>query len=466
MDRERLYQELSDAYRRTHPKSERRFHAASRRLVRGGSHNLRLFAPYPFYDTSASGSRITDLDGHTYVDFWQGHFGNILGHNPPVVQEALSAYLASGQGLATGFPGIHQDELAGLILDRLGDGKLRFTTSGALATMYAIMLARSFTGRDMVLKIGGGWHGAQPYALKGISVFRDGLTQVESAGLPAELNATLIMSEFNNREDLEEKFSRLGDRIACLIMEPFIGAGGFLFGTRDYIRTARELTSRYGAVLIFDEVVSGFRFHAGPLQALYGIQADLTVFGKAIGGGMPISALAGRAEIMDLCGPDAPAGQRVKFEGGTFSAHPMCMLAGLRFLEHLIEREAEIYPRIGGLGDRARSGIEEVFTHYGIRVKCTGNNEDVTPHSSVVGVHFLNRDLDRMISPEQVWNPVIADVELRERIFKLAMLQEGFYTFHGYGAVSAAHTEEEVQASLDAVERIARHWTGYIKLKT
>jgi glutamate-1-semialdehyde 2,1-aminomutase len=457
-----LYQELSDAYRRTHPNSERRFQTASRHLVRGGSHNLRLFAPFPFYDTSSSGSRITDLDGHTYVDFWQGHFGNILGHNPPVVQEALSRFLASGQGLATGFPGVYQDELAALILDRLGEGKLRFTTSGALATMYAIMLAKSFTGRDMVLKIGGGWHGAQPYALKGISIFQDGLTQVESAGLPAELNATLIMSEFNNLDDLEEKFSRLGDRIACLIMEPFIGAGGFLFGTKEYIRKARELTSDYGTVLIFDEVVSGFRFHAGPLQALYGIQADLTVFGKAIGGGMPVSALAGRGELLELCGPDAPAGQGVKFEGGTFSAHPMCMLAGLKFLEYLIDREEEVYPRIGKLGDRARSGIEAIFSRYGFQVKCTGKNEEVTPHSSVVGVHFLHRDLDRLTSPEQIWNPDITDVELRERVFKLAMLQEGFYTFHGYGALSFAHTEEEVQASLDAVERIARHWRGFL----
>ncbi len=462
MDRERLYRELSDAYRRTHPLSERRFRAATRHLVRGGSHNLRLFAPFPFYDTSAGGSRITDLDGHSYVDFWQGHFGNILGHNPQVVQEALARFLASGQGLATGFPGLYQDELAGLILDRLGGGKIRFTTSVALATMYAIMLARSFTGRDMVLKIGGGWHGAQPYALKGISIFRDGLTQVESAGLPAELSASLIVSEFNNLDDLEDKFSRLGDRIACLIVEPFIGAGGFLFGTMEYIRRARDLTSRYGAVLIFDEVVSGFRFHAGPLQTLYGIQADLTVFGKAIGGGMPVSALAGRGEILDLCGPDAPAEQRVKFEGGTFSAHPMCMLAGLRFLEHLIERQAEIYPRIGKLGHRARSGIEEIFGRYGFRVKCTGIDEDVTPHSSIVGVHFLHRDLVRLTSPEQAWNPDIADVELREKIFKLAMLQEGFYTFHGYGALSTAHTEEEVQASLEAVERIARRWREFL----
>ena len=275
------------------------FQASLRSLIGGGSHNLRLFKPFPFYDARCSGSKVVDIDGNTYVDFWQGHFGNVLGHNPPVVLNALAEYFADGQGLATGFPGTFQEKLARLILERIGTDKIRFTTSGALATMYAIMLAKSFTKKNMVVKIGGGWHGAQPYALKGISVFKDGLAEVESAGLPAELDATLLLSEFNNIEDLEEKFALYGDKIACLIMEPFIGAGGFIFGTPEYIQKARDLTSKHGALLVFDEVVSGFRFHAGALQSLYNVTADLTVFGKAIGGGMPVSALAGREEVME-----------------------------------------------------------------------------------------------------------------------------------------------------------------------
>ena len=462
MDKQRLFRDLEEEYRRTRPSSWRHYQDAKRLQVRGGSHNLRLFPPFPFYDSECSGSRVTDIDGFSYIDFWQGHFGNILGHNPPVVLKALSELLGRGQGLATGFPGTCQKELAGLILDRLGGGKIRFTTSGALASMYAIMLARSHTGRDLVLKIGGGWHGAQPYALKGISVYDGGLIKVESAGLPSELNAALIMSEFNSTSDLEDKFARYGDRIACLIMEPFIGAGGFIFGTREYIRKARELTRDYGAVLIFDEVVSGFRFHAGPLQTLYGVKADLTVLGKAIGGGMPVSALAGKPEILDLCGPDAPSSQRVKFEGGTFSAHPASLLAGLRFLEYLVAHEDEIYPHIGLLGDRVRSGIEDIFARNGFRAQCTGAEPSITPHSSVVGVHFLHGDIARLVSPEQVWNPELSDFELRERIFKLAMLLEGFNTFHGYGTITFAHTDEEIQSSLQAVERIAERWRRYV----
>ncbi|MFA9452676.1 MAG: aspartate aminotransferase family protein [Candidatus Aminicenantaceae bacterium] len=463
MKKERLFQKLRQEYVRTRPRSEQRFREISSFQIRGGSHNLRLFPPFPFYDSWAGGSQIRDLDGHTYVDFWQGHFGNILGHNPPVVLDALTGYFREeGQGLATGFPGIYQGDLARLILSRMGGGKIRFTTSGTLATMYAIMLARSFTCRDMVLKIGGGWHGAQPYVLKGISVFREGLAEVESAGIPSELSTNLVVSEFNNIPDLEQKFIEYGDRIACLIMEPFIGAGGFLFGEKQYIARARELTQKYGAVLIFDEVVSGFRFHAGPLQSLYGVEADLTVFGKAIGGGMPVSALAGKSEIMELCDPSAPPNKRVKFEGGTFSAHPSCMLAGLRFLEYLIENEDQIYPRLGRLGNLVRTGIEEIFGRQGFNVRCTGKSEDTTIHSSVIGVHFLRRDIEQLTSPEQVWDPEISDFELRENIFKLAMLMEGFNTFHGFGTISHAHSEQEVKDSLEAVERIARQWREYL----
>ena len=462
MNKERIYQSLRREYAQTRPRSEQRFRELSNSQIRGGSHNLRLFPPFPFYDSWAGGSQIKDIDGHEYVDFWQGHFGNILGHNPHMVIEALVEHFQSGLGLATGFPGIYQGELAKLILSRMGGGKIRFTTSGALASMYAIMLSRSFTGRDMVLKIGGGWHGAQPYVLKGISVFKGGLAEVESAGLPKEMNTSLITCEFNNVSDLEEKFAAHGDRIACLIMEPFIGAGGFLFGEREYILRSRELTKQYGSVLIFDEVVSGFRFHAGPLQSLYEMEADLTVFGKAIGGGMPVSALAGRSEIMELCDPGSHPDKMVKFEGGTFSAHPSCMLAGLRFLEHLIENEDQIYPRLGRLGKRVRMEIEKIFGRHDFVVRCTGENEDITSNSSVIGVHFLHEDIARITSPEQVWDPGINDFDMRENFFKLAMLLEGFNIFHGYGTISNAHSEQEIDASLEAVERIAGNWRKHL----
>jgi glutamate-1-semialdehyde 2,1-aminomutase len=138
------------------------------------------------------------------------------------------------------------------------------------------------------------------------------------------------------------------------------------------------------------------------------------------------------------------------------------MLAGLRFLEHLIENEDQIYPRLGRLGKRVRTGIEEIFARRDFNVRCTGGNEDITPHSSVIGVHFLREEIDRITSPEQVWDPRINDVELRESLFKLAMLLEGFNIFHGFGTISQAHSDQEIDASLEAVERIAGEWRKHI----
>jgi len=310
--------------------------------------------------------------------------------------------------------------------------------------------------------VGGGWHGAQPYVLKGISVYDKGLSTIESAGLPAGIDTSIIMTRFNDVDDLKNKFSEFGNRAACLIVEPFIGAGGFIFGKPEYIKRIRQFCDQYGVVLIFDEVVSGFRFHAGPLQTLYGIIPDLTVLGKAIGGGMPLSAVAGKNEIMALCGFDAKVHQRVKFEGGTFSGHPASMQAGLTFLRYLIKNEREIYPRIGRLGKRVREQIEAIFKSHGFHVKCTGDGSPVADNSSIIGVHFLHSNVEQITSPEESWNPEVSDFELREKIFKLSMLEQGFNIFHGYGTIAFAHSDEEIEASLEAVGRIAAEWKKYI----
>ncbi|MEE8480178.1 MAG: aminotransferase class III-fold pyridoxal phosphate-dependent enzyme [Desulfobacterales bacterium] len=459
MDKERIFNDLIEKYKQKHKKSEALFEKTCRYQIKGGSHNLRLFNPFPFYDVHCSGSQVTDVDGNTYIDFWQGHFANVLGHNPQIVLDALMKYFEQGQGLITGFPGTYQKELAELILNRIHQDKIRFSTSGTLATMYAIMLAKSFTKRDLVMKIGGGWHGGHPYVLKGISSYDNGLNQIESAGLPSGIDSMIIITKFNDIENLQERFKEFGERIACLILEPFVGSGGLIFGNQDYIQKAKELANEYGVLLIMDEVISGFRFHAGGLHMLYDIKPDLTVFGKSIGGGMPVSAVTGRDDVMSLIDPETPAGKMVKFEGGTFSAHPASILAGVTFVKYLIENESEIYPKIGRLGAKVRKEIEEIFATYGFNVKCTGDGNPICENSSIVGVHFLKEEIDGIKSPEEVWNPEISDFELRDKIFKLSMLEEGFNVMDGYGAISAAHSDEEIQASLDAVERIAKKWS-------
>jgi glutamate-1-semialdehyde 2,1-aminomutase len=455
MNRQVLWETVVSEYERRTSKSKAHYEQAARRQVRGGSHNLRLFEPYPFYDVSCSGARVRDLDGNEYVDFWQGHFANILGHNPSEITDVLAREFGRAQGLHTGFASALQSELAGELCRLAGAERIRFTTSGSLVTLYAVMLSRGFTGRNLALKIAGGWHGSQPYLLKGITAYQNGgLKTGESAGLHPSCPDEIVTTRLNNLANLEQTFRQFGDRAACFIMEPFIGEGGFLFADPQYLRRVRELTTQYGAVLVFDEIISGFRFHPGPLSALYGVTPDLWAFGKIIGGGMPITALAGKAEIMELCNPNAGA-RRVRFEGGTFSAHPATLLAGLTMVRILCEKRAEIYPKINRLGQKVRDSVPAIFQRFGLRATCTGIPSQAIPGSSMAMIQFPKEGREVM-TPEDNWNSEVCDPEMREKIMRVGLVARGFHTVHGFGGVSFAHTDADIDRFLDAVEDFAR----------
>jgi glutamate-1-semialdehyde 2,1-aminomutase len=454
INKEVLWRRLTERYERLTPLSKAHFERASRFQIRGGSHNLRLFAPYPFYDVRCTGKLVADLDGNQYIDFWQGHYANILGHNPAVITDLLAHEFREGGGLHTGFPSAIQAELAQEVCRRTGQEKVRFTTSGALATLYGVMLGRGYTGRRVALKISGGWHGSQPYLLKGITNYREGLGQQESAGLHPSCPDEIITTVFNDIGHLEETFHRCGEQLACFILEPFIGEGGFLFLERKYVQRARQLCDQYGVVLIFDEIISGFRFHPGALGLLYGVSPDLAAFGKVLGGGMPITALAGKAAILDQC--DTAAGpRRVRFEGGTFSAHPSAMLAGLAMLRYLSEHESEIYPRINRLGARVREEVPPIFERAGIPCTCTGHSVDGIPGSSMAMIQFPVEAGKSITTPEENWNPRVCDFDMRERVLRLALVICGFHTVHGFGSVCAPHDDQDVDRFLNAVQEVA-----------
>lgn len=455
MNRQALWDRLAAEHERRAPKSKAHFEKAARCQVRGGSHNLRLFEPFPFYDWSCSGAKVTDLDGNEYIDFWQGHYCNILGHNPDAITEVLGREFKQGSGLQTGFPGSLQTELAQELCRLTGAEQVRFTTSGALATLYAVMLARGFTDRHLVLKVAGGWHGSQPYLLKGITAYEEGLRLRESAGLHPASAEEIITTRFNDPDHLEETFRRLGEQLACFVMELFIGEGGFLFVDQAYLDKARELTRQYGVVLIFDEIISGFRFGAGSLSRLYGVTPDLAAYGKIIGGGMPLTAIGGRADILELCNPSVGRARRVRVEGGTYSAHPASVLAALTTVRYLKEHEAEIYPRINRLGEKVRRQVPAMFEHAGIPCLTTGNPNGTVPGSSMAMIQFPLQGQPTLDRPEEIWNPEACDVEMREKILRLAMVTRGFHVVHGFGSVSTAHTEEEIDRFLNALEEVA-----------
>ena len=456
-----LIAELSAGYTERFPRSAELDRRAARVMVDGGSHGVRLNRPFPVRIESANGAYVHDVDDHQILDLWQGHFTNILGNNPPAVTSVLAAAFASGMGLQHGQTEALQIETAELLCGCLNADKIRFTTSGSLATMYAIMLAKAFTGRELVLKVAGGWHGSQPWGLKGV-YFADGPQPwgPESEGLSAHLTDEVVVTRFNDPEALAEQFRIHGERLACLIVEPVAGIGSFVLGMPEYLRTARELADRYGTLLIFDEVISGFRFRAGDLGSLYGIRPDLVTVGKVVGGGMPVAAVAGRGDVLALCGSEG--GNRVAFSGGTYLAHPASLLAAKTMVSYLVENEADVYPRLAELGAQMRRVITEAFAGEGIPARCTGEPNELVPGCSLTAVHFPYDEGLALDSPHVLKDPKLCDTVLSQKVLQLALLLDDVYTLSGSCAVGAAHTNADIERLGDACRAAARRIKPYL----
>ena len=455
-DYTRLMSHFADEHAKRSPQSAALHERASKSMVDGGSNTLRLLHPFSPRLIQAHGAWIQDEDAHRILDFWQGHHANILGHNPEVVTRALAEFFGSGVGLQTGFTDRLQIEVAEIICRQTGAERVRFTTTGALATMNAIILARAFTGRDLIMKVGGGWHGGQPWGLKGVG-YHDGFAGPDSAGVPASVNDKIIITNYNNTEKLKDHFRQYGDQLACFIVEPVIGGGGLMPAQKEYLQTARALTQQYGAVLICDEVISGFRFRAGNVAALYGVQPDLTTLGKVIGGGMPVAAVAGRMDILRLAGK----GGTVKFEGGTYAAHPVSMLAGKILLQHLIEHETVIYPQLYATAAQLRDIVTKAFAAENIYVRFAGDHNRDLPGNSLHMLLFPFKEGGELNTPEEVRNPAVCDLMLSEKVLQSGLLLENVFTVHGLGSNSAAHTETDLQFLGEACKQFARRLKAY-----
>jgi glutamate-1-semialdehyde 2,1-aminomutase len=460
---DKLRGRLVREYEKKTVRSRAIFGRARKVMIAGGSHTIRLWRPHPFFAASAEGARVRDVDGNSYIDYWQGHYANILGHNPRLVRSRIASCLERG-ALHTGFEAGHQIELAEALVHGLGGrgAKVRFTTSGTLATMYAVMMSQGLTGRDHVLKVGGGWHGASPYLLKGVKYrAAEGFEGRESAGLLDDIVRRTLVTRFNDCQDLERVIGEHGDRIACFIVEPFLGVGGFIAASKEYLELARRLTAKRGILLIFDEIISGFRFRPGGVQTFYGVRPDLTTLGKVIGGGHAVAAVVGPNEIMETCECGPGGSQRVYFEGGTFSAHSEYMKAGLVMLGYLAGHAATVYPRLARAGERLRRGIESVFAEAGIEARCTGDGNDIVPGSSLFMVHFPRLAGVAYDRPEDIHDGRRSDLPMREDLLKLALLANGVNVVHGGGAVSAAHSAKDIDATIVAYGEAARLFAKY-----
>jgi glutamate-1-semialdehyde 2,1-aminomutase len=415
-------------------RSEELFSRAVERIPGGVNSPVRAFRSVggkPLFIARGEGSRIWDVDGNEYIDY-VGSWGPLLfGHRPPEVLAALEEVLRIGTSF--GAPTEREVELAELICKLVPSvEKVRLVNSGTEATMAAIRLARGFTGRSRIVKFDGCYHGHGDSLLvkAGSGVATLGLP--DSPGVPSGLAELTTVLPFNDVSALEELFRTRGKEIAAVIVEPVVGNMGCVPPKAGYLQAMREITEQHGAILIFDEVMTGFRVAAGGAQQLYGIKPDLTTMGKVIGGGLPVGAYGGRAEVMNQIAPAGPI-----YQAGTLSGNPLAVAAGLATLRRIAAHPP--YVRLEALGTRLEHGLA---ADSSVRVNRVG---------SMFTVFFTQKEVVDFETAKT------CDTRRFNAHFH-SMLRQGIYLAPSQfeaAFISAAHTEEDIDRTIHAAASIA-----------
>jgi glutamate-1-semialdehyde 2,1-aminomutase len=426
---------MSERYVSKTSRSRVLYERARKVLPAGVSYGLRFFEPYPFYTERARGSKLYDVNGNEYVDFWLGHTALILGHSPPRVVEAVKKQLENGTHYGTAH--ILEIELAEQVVKMVpGADMVRFTNSGTEANMYAARLARTYTGRSKIAKFEGGWHGG--YDALHVSV-KYPFDVPESAGLTHGALQDTIVLPFNNMEGVKAKLK--GEEIAAIFIEPVLGAGGAIPVEKEFLKELREFCDEKGVLLIFDEVITGFRLAPGGAQQYYGVKSDLTVFGKILGGGFPVGAFCGRKEIMERLDTTVYKRPHYSFHGGTFTANPITMTAGVATLKIL--EDGQLINRLNKLGDKIRKHLREIFESAGVCVQVTGAG-------SLFSVHFTR---------EEVKDAYAAFMADREKLvdYHLTLIENGVFFLPTHaGALSSAHSKDDIEKLFSETEKYAK----------
>jgi len=412
----------------------------ARRFIPGGVNSpVRAFGKVggtPVFAASGSGATLTDVDGRTYTDYLASWGPLILGHAHPRVVEALRR--ACADGTSFGAPTEKEVRFAEMIVEAVPSiEKVRLVSSGTEAAMSAIRLARGVTGRDGVVKFDGCYHGHSDSLL--VKAGSGGATfdVPDSAGVPSDFAKHTITLPFNDAHAVEETLNRLGERTACVIVEPVCGNIGVIPPKPGFLDACRAACTRHGALLIFDEVITGFRVAYGGAQARYGVTPDLTCLGKAIGGGLPIGAFGGPAAIMDALAPTGKV-----YQAGTLSGNPLAVTAGLETLSIL--REPGTYERLDELGARLGDGLTAIFDARGIAAQCHRVG-------SMMSCFFTTNDV------VDARTAMTTDADGYAKWFH-GLLGRGVYVAPSpYEAmfVSLAHTDELIDRTLDAAAEVA-----------
>ena len=417
-------------------RSEELFERAKAVLPGGVNSPVRAFRAVggtPFFVARAAGARLTDADGRTYVDYVCSWGALILGHAYPTVLDAIRT--AAERGWSYGAPCEPEVELAELVRRRMPAIEVvRFVNSGTEATMAAVRLARAATQRDVILKFAGCYHGhADAFLVRaGSGVATLGLP--DSPGVPAALAALTVTVPFNDTGAVEELFRRRGDELAAVIVEPYVGNAGFIAPGPGFHATLRAVCDRHGALLIFDEVMTGFRVAAGGAQERLGVRPDLTTLGKIVGGGMPVGAYGGRADLMRLVAPDGPV-----YQAGTLAGNPVTMAAGLATL-----RETErpgVYEALERRTARLVSGIGDAARRHGVTI--------TTGHAgSMWGTYFAPGPVRNFAEAKA------ADTALFARWHRAALARGVFLAPSAFeaGFVSSAHTDADIDFTVTQLD--------------
>jgi glutamate-1-semialdehyde 2,1-aminomutase len=411
-------------------------HERAEKVLPGGvSYAIRYFEPYPFYTVRAKGSKLFDVDGNEYVDFWLGHTALILGHSPPKVMKDVGRQMNVG----THFGTAHELEvkLAEQIAKMVPSAEVtRFTNSGTEANMYAVRLARAYTGRSKILKFEGGWHGGYDALHVGV---RPPFDVPESAGLTKGAVQDTLLAPFNDIEEVRKGVE--GKDVAAIIIEPVLGSGGCIPAEKEFLKELRELCDERGILLIFDEVITGFRLAPGGAQQYFGVESDLTVFGKILGGGFPVGAFSGNREIMGRLNTRIFHRPQNSFHGGTFSANPVTMVAGLATLKIL--EDGRRIAAINKIGEKIKKETADIFESHDINVQVTGVG-------SLFRVHFAEKPVKNVLD-------TYGDDEDKLSEYHQHLITRGvFFLPTHLGALSTAHTKADINKLFTLTEDYAK----------
>ncbi|MGD0158825.1 MAG: glutamate-1-semialdehyde 2,1-aminomutase [Candidatus Bathyarchaeia archaeon] len=416
-------------------RSERLF-ARAKKLIPGGVNSpVRAFSPYPFFTKSAKGSKLTDVDGVEFVDYCLGYGPLILGHADERVMGAVREQL--GRGSLFGTPSEGEVELAELICKLVPSAEMvRLVSTGGEATMSAIRLARGFTGRKKVLKFEGCYHGAHDCVLvkAGSGLLTFGMP--DSLGVPEETAGNTVVVPFNDVAAFEAMVKRERRELAAVIVEPVIGNIGVVLPKEGFLEALREITEQYGVVLVFDEVITGFRLALGGAQEFYGVKPDLTTLGKILGGGFPLAAFAGREDIMRMIAPSGKV-----YQAGTFSGNPVSVAAGLAVLRTLRARRS-----FYSMMEKKCEGLVK-------QLRQVANDARVQVQVNSVGSMF-----QMFLSEEPVFDYASAKKSDSKRFmqFHHALLQHGVFIPPSQFEtcfLSAAHSDGDLKMTIEAYKQ-------------